>query len=136
MLLLLVSVTSIFSQAQHFSISEEATVKTSVILPDGYVKIDPCHLMNGNVFEKESIYSYVQIIKDEQNNIAHILYQTAPSGKLKYLGISNNVAKQMDCRPSSFYCACINRIDSFLAESEKTRAVLDCLLEHMNRCTD
>ena len=122
--------------SQRLELQELKTISANQVLTSSYTKIELCNVFQNNLFDIKNPYSYLQILNDENGTIYHLLYQTDFSGLINHISISNNLTEKFNCRPISYFCSCIKKINQRHFDSVKTTAIIDCIMSQLNLCVD
>lgn len=93
--------------------------------------------MKMNVFSRDNPYTWLQLIADERQKVYHVIYQTSFTGRLLYLGISNNLLALFSKKekPMFVFNSCLEKLqDELMSEKIQEKAV-DCILERLAYCS-
>ena len=124
------------ANCQKFELQELKTISANQILTGSYTKIELCNVFQNNQFDIRNPYTNLEILKDENGVVYHILFQTDFSGLINYVSISNNLIEKFNCRPNSYFCSCLKKINQQHFDSVKTTALIDCIMSQLNLFVD
>jgi len=128
--------------AQKFSVTEISTIKPSQVIIENYTIIT---VDNGtaddnkvNRFDGNNPYTYLQMITDDAGNNYHILLQTSLSGKILFLGYSNNLSAVFNKpdKPKFVFQHCLKEINKHITSIQITALAIKCIIERLNYCSE
>jgi hypothetical protein len=129
------------AQAQIFFRSDNTSVDPRQVIAENYSVIRLPDAGNEetklNIFNRDNPFTWLQFIADERQKTYHIIYQTSFTGRLLYLGISNNLLALFSKKekPMFVFNDCLEKIrDELMSERIREKAI-DCILERLAYCS-
>jgi hypothetical protein len=130
------------TNAQQFNTADQSIIKPSQVIIDNYTVINLSKEIidnsMANRFDLNNPYTYLQIVKDENSNSYHILFQTSFEGKILFLSYSNNLSALFNKKekPMFLFTRCLKEINNQLSSIQVINAAVKCIVERLNYCSD
>lgn len=89
-------------------------------------------------FNKQSPYTYILLINDNQHQQYQLLYQTDIWENLSYVALSNNLFSVFECNNDNWlsFWKCSKTAASSVLRSVATDQKLSCIVERLNDCVE
>lgn len=93
--------------------------------------------MKLNIFSRDNPYTWLQLIADDRQKVYHIIYQTSFTGRLLYLGISNNLLALFSKKekPMFIFNDCLEKLRDEIMSEKIREGAIDCILERLLYCS-
>ncbi len=127
-------------KAQGFLKGLPINIPPEVIIIENYTAVGSHS--NNTLFptKKEFDYhnkeTYLLPVTKEASTIFHILYQTDFSGKITFIGLSNNLLEWFLCekKPIMSFDFCVKAIDADRFPNQYINEFIDCIMQRIQNC--
>lgn len=137
LILLLIFFSSAYGQ-RYSRISEAKTSPESIIINNYSPLSLPAAQKKKSSFDITNSDTYMMILRDRNEGICHILYQTDFEGNLNFIALSNNLIGFFNCNDRTLidFYNCIKKTADAFFPGELSAKVISCILSRLNSCGD
>ena len=126
------------AMAQPYSRAEQTVLQPLQVLTENFTMIpvagESAVDVVTNHFDKFNPYTYLQLIRDNEDKNYQVLFQTNFAGRILFLALNNSLAAQFNNpnKPLNVFVMCIRQINNHLSAVQNADAAVSCIIERLN----
>lgn len=138
--ILILNLVAFTGTAQKFYKAELSAVQPGLVIIENFSQISlPLSTVPGesiNRFDKKNLYTYIQRIGNDDLANFQLIYQTSFTGKLLYLGCSNNMFQVFNnpAKPMNVFMNCMKKLAGDFSGSQQVETAIACIIDRLNYC--